>query len=85
MLMIPANHNQPAYSKKDSILKILLENCGCFVSGALLTRNSGLSRAGVWKHVNSLRNQGYVIGWRLKRRALQNDIKRNFQEKLLSA
>lgn len=38
-----------------------LRECGDYVSGEALSRRLGLSRAAVWKAVDALRKEGYVI------------------------
>lgn len=38
-----------------------LRECGNYVSGEALSRQLGLSRAAVWKAVDALRKEGYVI------------------------
>ena len=43
------------------ILKILKENEGSFVSGVGLAERLGISRPGVWKHINRLKEMGYEI------------------------
>ncbi|MGE5582731.1 MAG: biotin--[acetyl-CoA-carboxylase] ligase [Bacillota bacterium] len=43
------------------VLKILKENRGQFVSGESLARLSGITRAGIWKQINRLRRNGYLI------------------------
>lgn len=48
-------------SVKDSVLKILKENSGSFFSGEEISESLGVSRAAVWKSINSLRSEGYVI------------------------
>ena len=48
-------------STKSVVLELLEENAGSAVSGELIAKKTGVSRAAVWKAVNSLRNAGYVI------------------------
>lgn len=43
------------------ILKILKENEGSFISGEGLAEKVGISRPGVWKHINKLKEMGYDI------------------------
>ncbi len=47
--------------QRDTILRLLAENRCSYVSGERLTTASGLSRAGVWKHIAALRRLGFVI------------------------
>lgn len=42
-------------------LKILLDNIGEFVSGEEISDHLGLTRAAVWKHVDQIREEGYII------------------------
>src|SRR5208337_169124 len=48
-------------SKQLEILKTLKENEGSFVSGEGLAEKLGISRPGVWKHINGLKEMGYEI------------------------
>jgi BirA family transcriptional regulator, biotin operon repressor / biotin---[acetyl-CoA-carboxylase] ligase len=43
------------------ILRILKENEGSFVSGEDLAKRQSISRPGVWKHINKLKEMGYQI------------------------
>jgi len=43
------------------ILRILRENEGIFVSGAALAERFAISRPGVWKHIQKLKEMGYDI------------------------
>jgi BirA family biotin operon repressor/biotin-[acetyl-CoA-carboxylase] ligase len=45
---------------REKIISILKKNSG-FVSGEELSRQLNMSRAGIWKHIEDLRRQGYVI------------------------
>jgi len=75
---------------KKSLLDFLLE--GRFVSGEKLASNLGISRAAVWKKVNSLRKYGYKIksiknkGYRLVSRPdipFPEEIKTGFNPKII--
>jgi len=46
---------------KQDILKHLLENQGKYVSGEELSSLLRVSRTAVWKHMNSLKNDGYPV------------------------
>ncbi len=46
---------------QSEILKALKENAGCFVSGESLAERLGISRTGIWKHINKLKEMGYDI------------------------
>ncbi len=58
---------------KNDILRTLREDSPDFSSGEKMSGVFGLSRAGLWKHIESLRKEGYVIesfprkGYRLKK------------------
>ncbi|MGQ9546883.1 MAG: biotin--[acetyl-CoA-carboxylase] ligase [Dehalococcoidia bacterium] len=45
---------------KPRILKALRQSTG-YVSGETLSRQLGVSRVSIWKHIQGLRNDGYVI------------------------
>ena len=49
------------FDVKKKILSLFGENEGGFVSGEEISRLLGFSRAGVWKHINKLRAEGYVV------------------------
>lgn len=57
---------------KGKILDILKNNSDDFVSGQSISRNLGVTRAAVWKYINKLKEEGYLIesvskkGYRLK-------------------
>lgn len=46
---------------KDKVLKFLYENQGAPVSGELLAKKFGVSRAAIWKAIKTLRDQGCEI------------------------
>lgn len=46
---------------KDKIIDFLKENSNEFVSGEELSKKLGVTRAAVWKHINSLKESGYNI------------------------
>jgi BirA family biotin operon repressor/biotin-[acetyl-CoA-carboxylase] ligase len=48
-------------STKDEILKCLEKNKGKPLSGSSLAKELGLSRSAIWKTIEALRKQGYVI------------------------
>jgi len=48
-------------STKQYLLNRLKETRGAWVSGEYLSRELDISRTAVWKHICSLRNEGYVI------------------------
>lgn len=62
---------------KDEVLKYLENNKGKLISGGELSKTLNVSRTAIWKAINSLRSQGYVIesvsneGYRL---SSNNDI-----------
>ncbi len=43
------------------ILKLLRDRTGSFVSGEALAEKIGISRPGVWKHINRLKQMGYEV------------------------
>lgn len=45
----------------EKILNVLKEKQGQYVSGENLAKLSGLTRAGIWKQINHLREIGYII------------------------
>ena len=47
--------------KGNQVLQVLKENHGQFVSGISLANRLGISRTAVWKHIRSLKAQGYHI------------------------
>ncbi len=46
---------------RDKIIEIILNNQDEFTSGEILSKQLGVSRAAVWKHIKSLREEGYNI------------------------
>lgn len=46
---------------KDMLLAVLKDKADMYVSGEELSRKLGVSRTAVWKHIGSLRNEGYDI------------------------
>ncbi|QSZ28117.1 biotin--[acetyl-CoA-carboxylase] ligase [Aceticella autotrophica] len=46
---------------KENIIKILKENKNKFVSGQQLCNKLNISRTAVWKYINELKNNGYMI------------------------
>lgn len=59
---------------KNKIIEILLNKDNEFISGEELSKMFGISRAGIWKHIKSLKDEGYSIesvsrkGYRLTER-----------------
>ncbi len=47
--------------RKNHILELLYENSSRWLSGEEISRNLGISRTAVWKHINILRESGYNI------------------------
>ena len=45
---------------KQIVLKLLREHTEEFLSGEAISRQAGVSRAAVWKAMESLRDEGYV-------------------------
>lgn len=46
---------------KNKVLKVLEENKGKVVSGSEIAKTLNLSRTAIWKAINSLRDEGYII------------------------
>ena len=46
---------------REKILSLLLEQGDSYVSGEAMSRTLGISRAAVWKAIEALRQEGYVI------------------------
>ncbi|WP_017728000.1 bifunctional biotin--[acetyl-CoA-carboxylase] synthetase/biotin operon repressor [Halalkalibacterium ligniniphilum] len=46
---------------KETLLKMLLERDGEFVSGEKISKTIGCSRTAVWKHIEELRKMGYEV------------------------
>jgi BirA family biotin operon repressor/biotin-[acetyl-CoA-carboxylase] ligase len=46
---------------KHNILKLLKDDFGEFISGQKISEELGVSRAAIWKHMNSLKEEGYEI------------------------
>lgn len=46
---------------RERILQLLLKNKDNIISGQEIADKLGLSRSAIWKHINSLRNDGYKI------------------------
>ena len=46
---------------RDKIIQIILDNGQNFISGEELSRQLGISRTAVWKHINILKEEGYNI------------------------
>ena len=60
-------NNEPKNTgNKDSILRALMDRFGEPVPGKILAELSGISRSGVWKHIASLRKEGFDIKAGLK-------------------
>ena len=47
--------------RKDGVLEALRRQPGTYLSGEELSRRLGISRAAVWKAVDALRREGYII------------------------
>ena len=54
------NHSEREICMKQSIIDIL-KSGGGYVSGEKISQKLGISRAAVWKHIKSLRSEGYDI------------------------
>lgn len=45
----------------EKVIRVLKEFNGSYVSGEILAKLSGITRAGIWKQINQLRQMGYEI------------------------
>ena len=68
---------------KDSILKVLMNNFGESVPGKVLADLSGISRSGVWKHIASLRKEGFNIKAGIKSGYMLNGVPDRLFPKLI--
>ena len=48
-------------SSKDKVLELLEKNKNAYISGEAIASSLGISRNAIWKAINELRKQGYVI------------------------
>lgn len=48
-------------TSKEQVLDILIENMDIHISGEAISQQLGISRASVWKHINSLKKEGFEI------------------------
>lgn len=46
---------------KIKVLKLLMKNKGSYVSGQEISNELNVSRTAIWKHINSLKEEGYEI------------------------
>ncbi|KJJ85218.1 biotin operon repressor/biotin--[acetyl-CoA-carboxylase] synthetase [Candidatus Omnitrophus magneticus] len=46
---------------KQNILRFFEKSRGNYISGEEISNNLGMSRANIWKHINALRQEGYMI------------------------
>ena len=46
---------------REKVLSLLRERQGEYLSGEAMSRELGISRAGVWKAIEGLRQEGYVV------------------------
>lgn len=46
---------------KNSILEVLIDNRGSYISGELLSAELGITRAAVWKNIKALKDDGFDI------------------------
>lgn len=46
---------------KNKIIEILKENKNRYISGELISKMLDVSRTSIWKHISSLRKEGYII------------------------
>lgn len=48
-------------STKERVMDFLIENSNAYISGEVISEKLGISRASIWKHINTLKNEGYMI------------------------
>jgi len=46
---------------KDAVLELLWRKADCFISGEMLAQELSVSRTAIWKAIDQLRTEGYVI------------------------
>lgn len=46
---------------KREVLEVLKKNKNCFTSGEQLSNQLGVTRTAVWKYINALKQEGYII------------------------
>ncbi|MDL0417165.1 biotin operon repressor, partial [Clostridioides difficile] len=46
---------------RDKIIEVILNNKSEFISGEELSKQLGVSRAAIWKHMKALKEEGYNI------------------------
>jgi BirA family biotin operon repressor/biotin-[acetyl-CoA-carboxylase] ligase len=79
---------------KQEILRILSFNKGNFVSGEEISEKLKVSRTAIWKHINALREDGYIIesqtrlGYRLVKKPdllLPEEIRLNLNSRIIGS
>ncbi|NPV45181.1 MAG: biotin--[acetyl-CoA-carboxylase] ligase [Firmicutes bacterium] len=79
---------------KQEILRILSFNKGNFVSGEEISEKLKVSRTAIWKHINALREDGYIIesqtrlGYRLVKKPdllLPEEIRLNLKSRIIGS
>lgn len=77
---------------EDKILKILSRHRGAYASGEEISKELGVSRASIWKHIETLRDLGYEVealphlGYKLISRPdklIPEELKDNLKTKIL--
>lgn len=46
---------------REAILKLLIDNEGKYISGEEVSKVLSVSRTAIWKHINNLKEEGYII------------------------
>lgn len=46
---------------REAILKLLIDNEGKYISGEEVSKKLFVSRTAIWKHINNLKEEGYII------------------------
>lgn len=70
---------------KIKVLKLLMKNKGSYVSGQEISNELNVSRTAIWKHINSLKEEGYEIESASKKGYLLKSIKDKFNLSYIKA
>ena len=46
---------------REKVIRAILDSGENFISGEQLSKELGISRTAIWKHINALREEGYNI------------------------
>ena len=80
-------------STKEKVIDILLNSKEEYISGESISQKLGISRASVWKHIKSLKKEGfdiesksgsgYILNGKKDRRLTPYEIKRNLESSFI--